>query len=175
MKRASGFTSIELMIALSVLGILVAAGLPSMTNFVRGHRVKAVVSDLYASLIFARSEAVKRNQRVALCASSDGASCANSPNWARGWVVFVDPDGDGHVGAEADILKRQGTLSAVSLTGAPTNTTFLGDGRASAKVSDFVVSSPDTPSITARCVRLDLSGRPNIRIDANGNPADGCY
>jgi type IV fimbrial biogenesis protein FimT len=174
MKGALGFTLVELMIALTVLGILAAAALPSMTTFVKGQRVKAAVSDVYASLIFARSEAIKRNQRVVLCASSDGTGCANSTNWAQGWIVFIDTDGDGFVGAVADILKKQGEIPAVSLTGTGTNATFLLDGRVSANVPDFVIRSADTPSITARCVRLDLSGRPNIKVDTNGNSADGC-
>jgi type IV fimbrial biogenesis protein FimT len=174
MRRASGFTLTELMITLAVLGLLVAAGLPSMSTFVKGQRVKAAVSDVYASLIFARSEAIKRNQRVVLCASSDGTGCANSPNWAQGWIVFIDSDGDGYVGAVADILKRQGAFPTVNLTGTASNATFLLDGRVNASVADFVVSSSDTPSITARCVRLDLGGRPNIRVDTNGNSADGC-
>jgi hypothetical protein len=38
----------------------------------------------------------------------------------------------------------------------------------------FVVKASDSTSTTARCVRVDLSGRPNIKVDTNSNPADGC-
>lgn len=172
--RVAGFTLTEMMITLTVLGILSAAALPSMTNFVRDQRVKAASSDVFASLVYARSEAVKRNQRVVLCASADGTGCANSSDWAQGWVVFVDPDGDGFVGAVADILKKQGAIPSVTVTGTATNATYLGDGRLSAAVATYVLKSPDSASVTARCVRLDPSGRPNIQVDTNNNSADGC-
>lgn len=37
---------------------------------------------------FARAEAIKRNARVTMCASSNGTSCTGG--WAQGWIVFVD-------------------------------------------------------------------------------------
>jgi Tfp pilus assembly protein FimT len=34
----------------------------------------------------ARSEAVTRNARVAVCASDDGERCGDEP-WERGWIA----------------------------------------------------------------------------------------
>ena len=169
-----GFTIVELMITLTVLGVLVAAGLPSLTNLVREQRVKAAASDVFSSFLYARSEAVKRNKRVAICASSDGDACASSANWAQGWIVFVDVDGDGAVDTGDDLLKRQGEISGVTVTGTSTNATYLGDGRLAATVTTFQLKSPDNAEITMRCIRLDPSGRPNTQVDSNGDSTDGC-
>ena len=37
----------------------------------------------------ARSEAIKRNQRVAICPSDDGEQCSGN-QYENGWIVFVD-------------------------------------------------------------------------------------
>ena len=164
-QRETGFTLTELMIALTILGILVAAGLPSLTNLVRDQRIKTATSDVFASLIYARSEAIKRNDRVVLCAANstiDG--CSNSANWAAGWIVFIDPNSDGVPNAVSEILRKNGPLSNVTVSGTATNATYMRDGRLNAVVGNFTVSSPDNASLTKRCIRMDPSGRPNIQV-----------
>jgi type IV fimbrial biogenesis protein FimT len=163
--RSGGFTLPELMIALAVVGILVAAGLPSLTNLVRDQRIKTATSDVFVSLIYARSEAIKRNDRVVVCAANstiDG--CANSSNWAAGWIVFLDTDANGFPSTASDILRKNNPVPNVTLSGTATNATYMRDGRLNAAVGNFTISSPDAPSLTRRCIRLDPSGRPNIQV-----------
>ena len=163
--RGGGFTLVELMIALTVLGILVAAGLPSLANLVRDQRIKTATSDVYVSLIYARSEAIKRNDRVVVCsANSTLDGCANSSNWAAGWIVFLDTDANGFPSTASDILRKNNALSNVTVNGTATNATYMRDGRLNAAVGNFTVSSPDNPSLTKRCIRMDPSGRPNIQV-----------
>ena len=158
--RARGFTIIEMMIAVTVLAILSAVALPSLTNFVRDQRVKAATSDVFSSLIYARSEAIKRSADINIIPT-------NTANWATGWRV-ADAGGNN--------LRIQGAIPSVTITisGNPATIVYRRDGRLTAAVNPFVLSSPDSTSITARCVRLDPSGRPNVKVDSNGNPADGC-
>ncbi|MGQ0750845.1 MAG: GspH/FimT family pseudopilin [Betaproteobacteria bacterium] len=173
--RSHGFTLIEVLFAIVILGVLLSLAAPSMRNLVLDQRVKTVVSDMHATLIFARSEAIKRNQYVAVCAmNNDGSGCQNSTDWARGWIVYLDADGNGIPGAVSDILKRQDALHDVTLTGTGTNITYQKDGRLRAAATTFVTSYAGNNDITARCVRMDISGRPNIQVDTNKNSADGC-
>ena len=172
--RAAGFTIIELMVTVVVLGVLIALGVPSMRDLVLDQRVKTVVGDLHATLIFARSEAIKRNVFVAVCSQNDsGTGCQNSTDWARGWIVYLDADGNGFPGAASDILKAQDAFHNISLTGTGTNVTYQGDGRLRAAPTTFVAGASDNDAITVRCVRLDLGGRPNIQVDTNKAVA-GC-
>src|SRR5262249_20780455 len=51
-------------------------------------RLNGFANSLRASVQIARSEAVKRNSGVTLCASSNGTSCAASGGWEQGWIVL---------------------------------------------------------------------------------------
>ncbi len=93
MKKYTGFTLIELMITLAVVGILLMVGVPSLKTFMQGNQLIASTNELISALHVARSEAIKLNTRVSICESSDGASCDTTGSWKNGWIVFVDGNG----------------------------------------------------------------------------------
>lgn len=100
----AGFTVIELLIAVTLLAILLGIAAPSVRDLILNSRITSQANDLMTDLAIARSEAVKRGVRAAVCASSSGAACTATP-WSQGWIVFLDPDGNGAVDAATDIVK----------------------------------------------------------------------
>jgi type IV fimbrial biogenesis protein FimT len=177
-----GFTVIELMITVVILVILTTVAAPSMSNLVRDQRVKTAVGDVYAALAFARSEAIKRNVTVGVCSHNGSSGCQNSTDWGTyGWIVYLDADGNGYPGAVSDILKKQDVLPNMTLTATVAKVGYQGDGRLvssmggdSAANLKFTASVSGNSAITARCVRITLSGQPNIQVDTDQNPANGC-
>ena len=84
---AGGFTIVELMTTLVVVAVLFAIAVPTFRNVSLGPSLSATANDLVASVQLARSEAIKRNATITLCASSDGTTCAGSGGWEQGWIV----------------------------------------------------------------------------------------
>lgn len=111
-----GVTVLELLITLSVFGILLAIAVPSYTTLVTSTRIAAHHNALVGDLAFTRSEAVKRNRQVVICLSSDGANCGSGDRWDQGWIVFVDLDGDHEPDSDEPVLRRQGRLTDIELT-----------------------------------------------------------
>ena len=112
MKKYSGYSLIELMVALVVLGILLAVGAPQMGVFFKGNRMVANANDLLGGLYLARSEAIKRNSRVTICRSENAGdaipTCSSSAaGWEKGWFVYVDVAGIGTYskGVDGDVLR----------------------------------------------------------------------
>lgn len=97
-----GFTLIELMVAIFILAVLLGIGVPSFRDSAVGSRVSSYANDLVASVQLARSEAIKRNATVTVCASSDGANCEDDGGWEVGWIVAA---------ADGTVLQRQGALN----------------------------------------------------------------
>ena len=56
-KRARGVTLIEMLIGLTVLGILLMLGMPSYTTWIQSTKIRAAAESLQAGLQLARAEA----------------------------------------------------------------------------------------------------------------------
>lgn len=93
-SNPKGFTLVELMVTVAVLVILLMIAVPSLNDATLGKQLGSYANNLAASAYLARSEAIKRNARITLCASSDGTNCATSGGWQQGWIVRC-PSNDG--------------------------------------------------------------------------------
>ena len=105
-----GFTLLELLVTISVLGVIMALGLPSMRDFLVGNRLSSNVNGFIGLVNYARSEAIVRNQDVIICPknTSTVACVSTSTAWnTNDLQVFVDVDGDGDRGAGDILLKTQ--------------------------------------------------------------------
>lgn len=155
--RPGGFTIIELMVTVAIAGILAAYGLPELRILINNQRVRGVTTDLVASLIYARSEAIKRNAQVSLV--------PNGGSWAAGWTVQVG----------TSTLKAQDPLTNVTATGPVGNVTYRGNGRlpGSSQIL-FTFRSTQMSQVTMRCVVIDASGRPTILMDKDTDTTNGC-
>jgi type IV fimbrial biogenesis protein FimT len=158
-SRAAGFSLIELMVAVSVLAMLLAIGVPTFQNAALGSRLTASANNLVASIQLARSEAIKRNVTVTVCASADGAACGGG--WEQGWIVL---DGAGV------LIERTAALPAgyvMSQAGgvAPLRFEPIGIGATSATVT---VCRDDPAGPQERIVNVAASGTTYVSITNTG-------
>lgn len=142
-----GVTLIELLVSMAILGILTAMAAPALSSLVANQRGKAMATDLYLSLIKARSEALKRNISVSL-------TPATVSHWEAGWTI-PDPSGSSHP------IESHGAISGVTITG-PNSVIYRSSGRVLATTApSFDISA--SGSATHWCVSVDLSGRPSSK------------
>jgi type IV fimbrial biogenesis protein FimT len=83
-----GFTLVELLMAMTVLAITLALGIPSFRGLITANRMTNQSSQLIGALKLAQSEAIRRAQPVTL-------RSANDDNYSLGWTVFPDANADG--------------------------------------------------------------------------------
>ncbi len=94
-----GFTLVELIVVLTIAGILVAIAGPAMQRFVTSNRLTSQVNDVMADINITRSEAIKRATDTMICVSTNGTTCVVGGNWTNGWIIYfvcptpsTDPD-----------------------------------------------------------------------------------
>jgi type IV fimbrial biogenesis protein FimT len=107
---SAGFTLIELMVVIAIIAIGLGIAAPSVRNLTLNARMSAQANDLLADLALARTEAIKRNVRVAMCSSSTGLACTGGTPlrpapWEVGRIVFVDTNQNGSRDDGEEILR----------------------------------------------------------------------
>lgn len=158
-RPAGGFSLVELMITIAVLAVMVSAGLPEFTKFLRESKVRSLASDLRADVQFARSESIRRNARVLVCPRSTTIStvCATpvtAASWANGWLVCHDTIADDICDAtttddpnptrvRGGTILSSGIASPLSLSGPAALVKMLPSGNANA-LATFTMTSTGT-------------------------------
>lgn len=89
LRRALGFTLLELMVTVTVAGVIFTLGVPSFVDLVRNNRAATNVNELLTAFSIARSESIRRGLNITVCRSTDGAACTGG-SWAAGWIVIRD-------------------------------------------------------------------------------------
>jgi type IV fimbrial biogenesis protein FimT len=167
-QRKGGFTLIELAMTLAVLAVTVTLVTPSMQQLLHSNRLRTEASRLLDALSLARSEAVMRGTRVALCprAARDATAADCSGGFADGWIVFSDADRDGQFDQRSDELIRAFDpiprgYSLTDLAGSAAIEgliTYLPDGTSRRNLSLLFCSPPGRP-VSPWSVILNNTGR----------------
>jgi type IV fimbrial biogenesis protein FimT len=148
-RKVAGFTIMELIITLVIAGILASFALPSFGYLSANTRVKSAATELYLSLIKARSEATKRNAAVTV--SRTGS------NWEGGWKVLD---------AGANTLLTQDTVKGINITSAAASVVYLSSGRIQGTTAPSFEVTAQKYTTIKRCISADLTGRPYIKASA---------
>ena len=159
--RFRGFTILELMVTLTVLGILLGVAVPSFSTFVQNSRVTSQTNELVSALNLARSEAIRRGGTATVEAVS-------ASGFAGGWCVHV---GSGCADT-GNVLRVYPAMTRLAVESSATSITFDSRGarRAPAAASVTVTIEPDDCETgaagRARRLEIALTGRITLqRID----------
>ena len=75
MKKRAGFTIVELVVALAIMGIAVSAAIPGFSRWLPGYRLKSAATELYSNFHLAKMRAVRDNAQ---------------------WAIYFDPNFDAY-------------------------------------------------------------------------------
>jgi type IV fimbrial biogenesis protein FimT len=142
-----GFSLVELMVTIAVVGILLGAVIPNMRTFLLNNQLSGGVNDMLHSIQVARTEAIKRQVgvgglplNVVVCGTSTPtvADDAMTCDYAtfNAWFVFQDTNANWQHDAGEPVIERHDLLS--------TNLTVKTD--ANARIVSFNASGFANPA-----------------------------
>lgn len=162
MRKDSGFTLIELMITVTVLAILLGAGIPAMIDFVNTNRRAAAANAFVSVLQQARSVSAGKAVHVVVCHSTNGSGCSgtSNPDWSDGWISFIDNDPrNGTKDAGETLLATQAARGGLKMPSTRNSFTFTPGFRASTNGTVGICPQGSTPP---RFVIVNSAGRPRL-------------
>lgn len=164
-RRAAGFTIIELMIGIALLGILMVLALPSFTLMLHNMKLRGAAEGLAHGLQATRAAALQRNLSTEFLLTDDepivdnvaGANVnSTGPNWMIRTKVGAGFDFvEGRSGREGQGQQETATLNVVVAANVPIST---------------------LPGLTADAVTFNSLGRAELAANATfdfSNPAGG--
>jgi type IV fimbrial biogenesis protein FimT len=130
LRRPGGFTVIELMVVVAVLGVIAALAAPSFAGYIARTRLNGAANEAFSDLQYTRSEAIQRFTPARITFSSSGyvidvpstGATLRTVTWTGGttgsvnMVVTFDPvRGTATVAGGATDLSNTGTSASARL------------------------------------------------------------
>ena len=172
--RQSGFTLVEVLVAMAIMGILMAVAMPEVASFLQTNKMKAAASDVFSGVQLARAEAVRRNLPVqfGLTASPVALNAVAAPVYSASgtnWVVgFQDPA----INAYRVITSRSAAdgKSGITVTAPTASITYTALGATTLGATAVIdVKNPAAGTCladggTVRCLRIAITAGGQSRI-----------
>ena len=187
-----GFTLIEMMVTLVLLGALMALALPAMSEWLRNSRIRTVADALQNGLRLAQTEALRRSRQTVFSLTADTnpadglTAAANGSNWSVNFVPLLtgestDPtfiEGGGLTGLAPDVRVTGPATLCFNSLGRVVDNPAPGTGVAcSAAAAAYNITIPDVDSVRAMRVLVALGGQVRLcdpaKTLSNAHP-DGC-
>jgi type II secretion system protein H len=151
-ERRGGFTLVEIMIVIAIVGIVAVIAASSFRGMMEKYRVEGETKQMFADLMDARGRAMQRNRAFFVQIGPNGYSTFEDSSPA--------PDGNGSLENSTDTLTTSATVSH-TITTAPGGLSNFGFNRNGiANATGFIRFSstvlPDYDCITVNATRIKM-------------------
>lgn len=171
MKSVKGFTLVETLITIAILGIVISMAMPNLTRFATSMRVDNEIAQLQRFLLATRNAAINSGETVTVCPLTSNA-CSSS--WGNKVTIFIDVDGDGNFDAadNDEVLSvKDAITSDDKLQYARTRVTYTPSGQSFGFNGTFSFC-PANQNELSRGITVAGSGRIYVSKDTDGDGKD---
>ena len=178
---AGGFSLLEVLVVVVIMGIAMAIGLPGLRTLMDNQKMKTATFDLVTTVMQARSEAIKFGATtgasisiVASTVSPTGTAATNAAKFTNGWcIVFTSASACDVTNPAGDVMSVNAPVANVVYTVTTCTTTAVTDctitfGRSGRLLSGVAVKiqvdNDLASALMSRCVTIDASGNAMTKV-----------
>jgi type IV fimbrial biogenesis protein FimT len=166
--KDSGFTLVEVMIVIAIIGIIASLAVPSYRDMVESNRLKQAAESLKSDLQFARAEAIKKSSNVLVTRST-----GTGGSWCYGATIKAScscSQTDASATNYCELRRYSGgNLSTISMVASATNNSFsFRRGTSTSLNTTFTAANNHTARVIVNnigrvriCTTSGLSGYPD--------------
>lgn len=166
MKKAHGFTLVELMVTLAIAAIILTLGVPSFRDLIQNNRITTQSNILVGFLQNARLEAVKRNLTVHVCIDdSPSSNSCDGSNWQDGFKLWIDLNSNSAVDSNEVIRVHQGDGGSIDISEAASQSQISFDGTGAA-INTATFDVCDTSRSGENGNQIDISNTGRVSSNA---------
>lgn len=171
-RKKQGFTLLELMVSIAVVGTLSAVALPSLNDFLVKMRVDNEISELQRLLLIAKNTAINTGKNTTVCPLTADNSCGD--NWQGKISVFTNAanDNNKYEAADDELVKiKEATTTGDTLKFANSSVVYAPTGRLLTNAGTFSYCPKDKANEN-RGVAISISGRSYTTSDTDNDGKD---
>jgi|GEM_PF-944652 len=106
-RSNAGFTLLELLAAVAILGIVTMMAVPSMSRWLAHYRLVGTTNEMVSLLRLAQNQAVIRKREIWVCAKHmHQAGCSSTSRTDYQWVVAAPALGQKSTSADENVLRH---------------------------------------------------------------------
>lgn len=158
-----GFSTVELLIAIAILGILTSLAAPSFFSAIERYRVNAIRDELIGNIQLARIESIRRGAQVSMIRTTGCATTlTDSDDWSCGYQLFVDTNANGALNTGETVIQSSVIPSGYALMHPSQGSTLRMNiwGQAQNTGNRFVITPPSgVSSASIKTICLSTGGR----------------
>lgn len=169
MQKSSGFTFIELLITLSILGLVLGIGIPDLKRWQIKFQANALSSSIQQILVFARQYSIEHGDNITVCGIQSGRECARNQFYEL--AAFIDNNQNRRIDEGEKVLAlRQLNYQGELRLQASLNRHYIQFQRdgSTKQAGSFIYCHPQQNQF-ARRITVSMAGRTYIALDRDGD------
>ncbi len=175
-KNQLGFTLVNLLVTVSISGILASTGIPAISTAYHSQQARANYNELFTLVQFTRLQAVNYHSQALLCPTADNINCIN--DWHQPLMIFIDTNNDEIKNDNEEILRiRKGLDKDESIkwnaSGSRRYLRFKSDGSTGNQNGRLSYCLTKSEKLYAKQIVMYRSGRP--RRGSEKQAIEKCY